>query len=98
MAKEEVKEKNWAQKLKDKVVSHFDKKKKERESFSAYVKEQKARSADAKAKKGTAKKEDIMKGQNLGTKKKISDLKKYGGLSDDEIKRFIDKPQKKGKK
>ena len=90
-------EKNWAMKLKDKVVKHFDEKKKKEQDFQAYAKEQLAKSAQRSAAKKTADADPIMKGQNRGTKKVISDMKKQG-MTDADIAKFMDKkPAKKTK-
>jgi hypothetical protein len=93
----EVKKKNWAVALKDKVVTHFEKKKKESEDLKVYAKKMVGESKARSEAKKVADSEPIMKGKNRGTKKVVSDLKKYGGLSDSDIAKFVDKPKPKVK-
>jgi ribosomal protein L9 len=87
VAKEVKKDsRNWAAKLKDKVVKHFADKKKNTAGANAYMK------------KKTVTKDSLTQGQNRGTKKVVDDLRRYGSLSDEDIAKFMDKPKVKGKK
>lgn len=79
-----VEEKNWAAKLKDKVVKHFADKKKKEQDFQAYA----AKMTPAKKVAQPAKKETVRT-------KQVSKGLSGAGLTADEIARF---KGKKGKK